>query len=82
MTKLEAKELTGLDKTLYTTAYNFHMEYHDGATEDSAHEAGIKEINRINGIKNAPEEKEWFVNLSTGKRFFGTQTEMESQNQF
>ena len=43
--------LKGVEKVMYKTAYKFHMDYHKGATEQSAHEAGLNELKRLGKLR-------------------------------
>ena len=39
--------LKGVEKVMYKSAYNFHTKYHEGATPESAHQAGLNELKRL-----------------------------------
>ena len=72
--------LTGINKVLYKTAYNFHMKYSTNATEESAHQAGLTEIKRISKLSEELDKPQTYVNLSTGKRFTCTENELMSKH--
>ena len=72
--------LTGINKVLYKTAYNFHMKYSTNATEESAHQAGLKEIKRIGKLSEELSKPQTYVDLSTGKRFTCTENELMARN--
>ena len=57
--------LKGVEKVMYKSAYNFHMKYTLNANEESAHQAGLREIDRINKLRNQPEET--WIDITTGK---------------
>jgi hypothetical protein len=59
--------LKGVEKVMYKSAYQFHMNYHKGATEQSAHEAGINELKRLGKLREEHSKPQTWVNLSTGK---------------
>jgi hypothetical protein len=59
--------LKGVEKVMYKTAYNFHLKYHSGATEDTAHEAGINELKRLGKLREEHSQPQTWVDLSTGK---------------
>ena len=59
--------LKGVEKVMYKSAYNFHMEHHKGATEQSAHEAGLNELKRLGKLRKEASKPQTWVNLSTGK---------------
>jgi hypothetical protein len=59
--------LKGLDRVMYKYAYQFHLDYYEGATESTAHEAGVAEIKRIAKIKEKYAKPQTLVDLTTGK---------------
>jgi len=59
--------LKGVEKVMYKAAYNFHLKYHNGATEDTAHEAGINELKRLGKLREVHSQPQTWVDLSTGK---------------
>ena len=64
--------LKGVEKVMYKTAYNFHMEHHKGATAETAHEAGLKELKRLGKLREEHSKPQTWVNLSTGEKFKAT----------
>ena len=72
--------LTGINKVLYKTSYEFHMKYSTDATEESAHQAVLKEIKRIGKISEELSKPQTYVDLSTGKRFTCTENELMARN--
>jgi hypothetical protein len=61
--------LKGVERVMYKSAFNFHKQHVQGATEDSAHEAGVKELERLGKIRKEASKPQTYVNLSTGKKF-------------
>ena len=59
--------LKGVEKVMYKTAYNFHLNHHNGATEDTAHEAGLNELKRLGKLREEHSKPQTWVDLSTGK---------------
>ena len=59
--------LKGVEKVMYKSAYNFHLKYHNGATEDTAHEAGLNEIKRLGRLREEHSEPTTWVDITTGK---------------
>ena len=74
------KNLKGVEKVMYQTAYNFHLKYSNGANEDSAHEAGIKELKRLGKMRKEMDQPQTYVDLSTGRKFRSTESELISRN--
>jgi hypothetical protein len=72
--------LTGINKVLYKTAYNFELKYAANATEESAHQAGLKEIKRIGKLSEELSKPQTYVDLSTGKRFTCTENELMAKH--
>lgn len=64
--------LTGVEKCLYKSAYQFHMDYHSGATEESAHQEGLGEIERIKNLMKQASKPQKMIDLRTGKTFYST----------
>ena len=60
------ENLKGTDKVLYRMAYEFEMKYAAGATEETAHEAGLKEIARIKKLSEETANEKW-IDITTGK---------------
>lgn len=71
--------LKGVEKVMYKTAYKFHMDYHKGATEQSAHEAGLNELKRLGKLREEASKPQTYVNLSTGKKFVSTEKDLMTQ---
>jgi hypothetical protein len=59
--------LRGVDKVLYKSAYAFELEYVKGATEESAHQAGLKKLEQVKKLKEKASKPQVYVDLSTGK---------------
>ena len=72
--------LTGINKVFYKTAYNFELKYAANATEESAHQAGLKEIKRIGKLSEELSKPQTYVDLSTGKRFRCTENELMAKH--
>lgn len=72
--------LKGVEKVMYKTAFNFHMKYSTGATEDSAHIAGLKELERLGKLRNEMNKPQTYVDLSTGRKFRSTEAQLISRN--
>ena len=64
--------LKGVEKVMYKTAYNFHTNHHKGATEDTAHQAGLNELKRLGKLREEHSQPQTWVDLSTGKTFKAT----------
>jgi hypothetical protein len=64
--------LKGVEKVMYKTAYNFHMNHHKGATPESAHQAGLNELKRLGKLREEHSQPQTWVDLSTGKTFKAT----------
>lgn len=72
--------LTGINKVLYKTAYEFHMKYSANATTESAHQAGLKEIERIKELSKELDKPQSYVNVATGERFTCTESQLMSRH--
>ena len=59
--------LKGTEKVMYKMAYNFHKNHSKGATEESAHQAGLKEISRLVRLREDHAEPETWVDITTGE---------------
>lgn len=70
--------LKGVDKVLYKSAYEFELEFVSGATEESAHQAGLDKLARVNKMKEEASKPQVFVDLKTGKRFTSTENDLEA----
>jgi hypothetical protein len=64
--------LKGVEKVMYKSAYNFHTKYHEGATLESAHQAGLDELKRLGKLREENSQPQTWVNLKTGKTFKAT----------
>ena len=64
--------LKGVEKVMYKSAYNFHTKYHEGATPESAHQAGLNELKRLGKLREEQSQPQTWVDLSTGKTFKAT----------
>jgi hypothetical protein len=73
------ESLKGVEKVMYKTAYKFHMDYHQGATEQSAHEAGINELKRLGKLREEASKPQTYIDLSTGKKFKSTENDLMAQ---
>lgn len=69
--------LKGVDKVLYKSAYEFEMNFVSGATEESAHQAGIKKLEQVQRLKEEVSKPKVFVNLKTGEKFISTENDIE-----
>ena len=72
--------LKGVEKVMYKTAFEFHLNYSAGATEDSAHTAGIKELERLRKMRKEMDQPQTYVDLSTGRKFRSTEAQLISRN--
>ena len=72
--------LKGVERVMYKTAFNFHTKYYEGATEDTAHEAGIKELERLGRLRKEADQPQTYVDLSTGRKFLSTEADLISSN--
>ena len=71
--------LRGVDKVLYKSAYAFELEYVKGATEESAHQAGLKKLEQVKKLKEEASKPQVYVDLNTGKRFTSTENDLEGR---
>jgi hypothetical protein len=62
------QNLKGVEKVMYKSAFNFHINNHKGATENSAHQAGLNELKRLGILREEHSKSEVWVDLSTGKK--------------
>ena len=69
--------LKGVDKVLYKSAYEFELNYVKGATEESAHQAGLDKIEQIKILKQEASKPKVYVDLSTGNTFTSTENDLE-----
>ena len=70
--------LKGVDKVLYKSAYEFEFKFVSGATEESAHQAGLDKLAQVNKMKEEASKPQIFVDLKTGKRFISTENDLEA----
>lgn len=70
--------LKGVDKVLYKSAYEFELEFVNGATEESAHQAGLNKLEQMKKLKEEASKPQVFVDLKTGKRFTSTENDLEA----
>jgi hypothetical protein len=71
--------LRGVDKVLYKSAYAFELECVKGATEESAHQAGLKKLEQVKKLKEKASKPQVYVDLSTGKKFTSTENDLEGR---
>jgi hypothetical protein len=71
--------LSGIDKVLYKTSYEFHMKYSANATPESAHRAGLEKIESVKELSRELEKPQTYVNVATGERFRCTEAELMSK---
>ena len=64
--------LSGVQRCLYKSAYQFHMKYHNGATEESAHQEGLEKLEQIARLSEQASKPQKMVDLSTGRTFYST----------
>jgi hypothetical protein len=50
-----------------------------GATEESAHQAGLKKLEQVKKLKEEASKPQVYVDLSTGKRFTSTENDLEGR---
>lgn len=74
-----AETLRGVDKVLYKSAYEFELRHIDGATEESAHQAGLKKLEQVNKLKKEASKPQVYVDLKTGKKFTSTENDLEGR---
>jgi hypothetical protein len=76
------ENLKGAHKVLYKTAYEFHMKYHEEATLESAHQAGIEKLSKIAKLSEELNKPQVYVNVATGERYYATEAELMAKHQF
>ena len=73
-----------LARVAYESAVRFQQVVDNSKGQESTfekcHEAGLKEAERLVGLKNEPEEVIDYVNLETGERFSCTENELMRRN--
>ena len=62
------QNLKGVEKVMYKSAFNFHTKYHEGATAESAHEAGLKELKRLGKLREEHSKPQMWVDITTGEK--------------
>jgi hypothetical protein len=72
--------LSGVNKVLYKSEYEFHMKYHKGATHESAHQEGLKKIKMIEKFAEQESKPKMYVDLSTGRKFMATENDLASMH--
>jgi hypothetical protein len=75
-----ANTLTGINKVLYTTSYEFHMKYSQNPTHESAHQAGLDKIASTEELMKTLEGEQDYVDVSTGRRFRCTEAQLMSRH--
>jgi len=68
--------LTGIDKVLYRTSYDFELKYSPNATPESAHQAGLEKLKNTKEMMAQFEGEQEYVDLSSGKRFRCTENQL------
>jgi hypothetical protein len=63
------KSLKSIERVMYKSSYDFHIKYFNDATPESAHEAGLKSINKLDRLRKEESKPKTMVDLSTGKTF-------------
>jgi len=63
------ENLKGVERSMYKMAFEFHKDYTENATEDSAHEAGLKELERLGRLRKENSKPQTWVDITTGKTF-------------
>lgn len=72
-----AETLKGVDKVLYKSAYEFELKFVKGATEESAHKAGLEKIAQVKKLKEEISKPQVYIDLSTGEKFISTESDLE-----
>lgn len=70
--------LSGIEKILYKTSYDFEVK-HCGATPEQAHQAGINKIKSVNKLAKKESRPQTYVQLSTGKKIKCTENQLISK---
>ena len=68
--------LKGVEKVAYKSAYEFELKYIDGATEESAHKAGLEKLEQIKRLRDEASKPQVYVDLRTGKKFISTENDL------
>lgn len=74
------KNLTDVQKVMYTAAFDFEKKYTKEATDESAHFAGLKEIARLKRVSEEYSKPQQYVDIFTGRTFWATENELESMH--
>ena len=72
--------LSGINKVLYKTSYEFHLKYSENATPESAHQAGLEKIANTEKMMKMLEGEQNYVDVSTGRRFKCTEAQLMSKH--
>jgi hypothetical protein len=75
-----ANTLTGINKVLYKTSYQFHMNHSENPTHEAAHQAGLEKITNTEKMMKTFEKEQDYIDLSTGRRFRCTEAELMSKH--
>jgi heterodisulfide reductase subunit B len=76
------QSLSRVNQVLYKTSYEFHMKYHDDATPETAHAAGLDKLAKMNRLSEELSKPQAYVNVATGEKFYATEAEMMAKHQF
>ena len=71
--------LNSVQKVMYESGFNFAIKY-ENYTPAQAHITGVKEVARLERIRNKASKPRMCVNLATGKQFMATENELESMH--
>ena len=69
-----------IEKFKFKVAHEFTFKCDANATHEDAEMRAWKEVIEIRRELAKPEEKQWYVDVFTGKRIFCTETELMSRN--
>jgi len=58
------------------------MKYHEDATPESAHAAGLEKLSKIEKLKEELSKPQAYINVATGEKFYATEAEMMARQQF
>jgi len=61
------KTLKGINRILYKSSYEFHLQHVPGATLESAHIEGLDKIKKVEILREKL-ENDVYIDLSTGKK--------------
>lgn len=70
-----AESLSGTDKVLYQTSYDFQIKYCD-ATPEQAHQAGLEKIKQTKKLVDKMSKPQTYINLATGKKIKCTESQL------